>query len=138
MYLNLLSDTLSWGDRFNYMGIGVLVGILVVFSVLALLWLILELFGAIARRGQTKSTAQKSEKLAPKAEPMTPAPVAPVVEAPVLQEESVVMSDDEIVAAITAALAVYLEEAGASAPSINGFRVVSFKKVGNAAHWNQN
>lgn len=136
MYLNLLSDSLSWGDRFNYMGIGVLLGVVVVFAVLALLWLILEVVGVIAKRGQTQSDEPKSEKPAPKVVPEAPAPA--VVETPVLQEESVVMSDDEIVAAITAALAVYLEEVGASAPSINGFRVVSFKKVGNAAHWNQN
>ena len=123
MVLNLLSDTLTWGDRLNYMGTGVLMGVVVVFAVLALLWLILEIFGAVARRGQSAPTASKVQAPAPVVET---APVAPVA------------NDDEIVAAITAALAVYLEEAKASSPSVSGFRVVSFKKVGTAAHWNQN
>lgn len=132
MMLNLLSDTLGWGDRLNYMGIGVLMGIVVVFAVLILLWLILEIFGAVARRGQETPAQPKVKAPAPVAEPVPAAPVAPTATAPA------VSNDDEIVAAITAALAVYLEEAKASSPSINGFRVVSFKKVGPAAHWNQN
>lgn len=131
MYLNLLSDSLPWGDRLNYMGIGVLLGVAVVFAVLILLWIILEIFGKIA--GGKSASAPKTVS-APAVEPVpasAPAPVtAPVAAAP--------MSDDAIVAAITAALAVYLEAEGAKAPSVNGFRVVSFKKVGTAAHWNQN
>ena len=123
MYLNLLSDSLSLGDRFNYMWVGVLVGMLVVFSVLALLWLILEAFGAVARKGE------KAAQPAPAVVAPAPAPVP---------ETASTENDEEIVAAITAALAVYMEEAKAANPSINGFRVVSFKKVGSAAHWNQN
>ena len=125
MYLNLLSDTLSWGDRLNYMWVGVLVGMLVVFSVLALLWLILEAFGAVARKGKKEN----KPVLAPAVVAPAPAPVP---------ETASTENDEEIVAAITAALAVYMEEAKAANPSINGFRVVSFKKVGSAAHWNQN
>lgn len=125
MYLNLLSDSLSWGDRLNYMWVGVLVGMLVVFSVLALLWLILEAFGAVARKGKKADKATSAPSM------VAPAP-APV------SETASTENDEEIVAAITAALAVYMEEAKAANPSINGFRVVSFKKVGSAAHWNQN
>ena len=121
MYLNLLSDSLSWNDRLSYMGIGALMGMVVVFAVLALLWLILEVFGVVARNkpGQSAPASQVTE----------PAPVA---------EPAPAENDEEIVAAITAALAIYMEEAKATNPSINGFRVVSFKKVGSAAHWNQN
>ena len=139
MMLNLLSDTLSWGDRLNYMGIGVLMGIVVVFAVLILLWLILEAFGAVARRGQTAPAKPKVQVSAPVAD-ASPAPVqaAPATQPTPLAQQTPSAGDDEIVAAITAALAVYLEEAKASSPSINGFRVVSFKKVGTAAHWNQN
>ena len=130
MMLNLLSDTLSWGDQLNYMGTGVLMGVVVVFAVLALLWLILEIFGAAARRGQSTPTAPAPTTVA------KTAPAAPITQT--VTAVPVVTSDDEIVAAITAALAVYLEEAKATSPTINGFRVVSFKKVGTAAHWNQN
>lgn len=126
MYLNLLSDSLSWGDRLNYMGIGVLLGMVVIFAVLSLLWLILEIFGAIARKSQDVSDRPASQVSAPAP---VPAPVA---------ETAPAQNDEEIVAAITAALAIYMEEAKATNPSINGFRVVSFKKVGSVAHWNQN
>ena len=131
MYLNLLSDTLPWGDRLNYMGIGVLLGVAVVFSVLILLWLILEIFGKIVGGKSAPAPKAAPAPVAAPAHAAAPAPVpAPVAAAP--------MSDDAIVAAITAALAVYLEAEGPKAPSVNGFRVVSFKKVGTAAHWNQN
>ena len=123
MSWNLLSDTLSWGDRLNYVGTGVIMGMVVVFAVLILLWLILEAFGAFACRGQ-KKPAESAVAPTPLAD--EPAPVLPQT------------NDEEIVAAITAALSVYMEEAKASNPAIKGFRVVSFKKVGNAAHWNQN
>ncbi len=124
MYLNLLSDSLPWGDRLNYMGIGVLLGMVVVFAVLVLLWLILEVTGKIAQGGNSDADLPVE----------TPEVSAP---APVL-ELAPATNDEEIVAAITAALAIYMEEAKAANPSINGFRVVSFKKVGTAAHWNQN
>ena len=127
MVLNLLSDTLSWGDRFSYMGIGVVMGMVVIFAVLSLLWLILEAFGAVARRGQKKPVTAPAASAAPAAAPVTPA---------AMPEADT--NEEEIVAAITAALSVYMEEAKAANPSINGFRVVSFKKVGNSAHWNQN
>ena len=131
MYLNLLSDTLPWGDRLNYMGIGVLLGIVVVFAVLILLWLILEIFGKIVGGKSAPAPKAAPAPVAAPAHAAAPAPVpSPVAAAP--------MSDDAIVAAITAALAVYLEAEGAKASSVNGFRVVSFKKVGTAAHWNQN
>lgn len=141
MYLNLLSDSLSWGDRLNYMGIGVLLGMVVVFAVLILLWLILEIFGKIAGRGKSHKPGEKTTPV-PEQKPAAPA-VTPVAKAPTLAAPAPVMQttsagDDAIVAAITAALAVYLEAQGPKAPSINGFRVVSFKKVGTAAHWNQN
>ena len=124
MVLNLLSDSLPWGDRLNFMGVGVLLGMVVIFAVLSLLWIILEISGKIASGG--KSAAKAAPAPAPAPTP-APAPVAPVQ-----------TDDAAIVAAITAALTVYMEAEGAKNSSVNGFRVVSFKKVGNAAHWNQN
>ena len=126
MVLNLLSDTLPWGDRLNFMGVGVLLGMVVIFAVLGLLWIILEISGKIASGGKPASKA-------------APAPAPVFAPAPVPAPAAPVQTDDEaVVAAITAALAVYLEAEGAKTSSVNGFRVVSFKKVGNAAHWNQN
>lgn len=126
MVLNLLSDSLPWGDRLNFMGVGVLLGMVVIFAVLSLLWIILEIFGKIASGGKSAAKA-------------APAPAPAPTPAPVLAPVAPVQTDDAaIVAAITAALAVYMEAEGAKNSSVNGFRVVSFKKVGNAAHWNQN
>ncbi len=101
----------------------VALGMLIVFSVLALLWIILEIAGRV-------SSAQGKEKTAPapKAKKVE-APVAPVEEAPVDFE-----NDEEIVAAITAAIALMLEAENAP---VKGFRVVSFKRASNNAHWNR-
>lgn len=101
----------------------VALGMLIVFSVLALLWIILEIAGRV-------SSAQGKEKAvpAPKTKKVE-APVAPVEEAPVDFE-----NDEEIVAAITAAIALMLEAENAP---VKGFRVVSFKRASNNAHWNR-
>ena len=81
-----------------------LVGMLIIFSVLSLLWLSLEISGAIFRKlaGKTKPVAEKKVE--------APAPVVNTV------------SDTELIAVLTAAIA-----AMESAPACR-FRVVSFKR----------
>lgn len=135
-FMILAAESISWADRWNYIGIGTLLGMGVVFAVLILLWLILELFHLCMSKASGKKTEKAVEVPAP-----VPAPVpVPVAEpAPVADTAD----DGELIAAITAAIAIYLEGEAvtASAPAsqfASGFRVVSFKKVGSAAHWNQN
>lgn len=106
------------GKRFIEAGIPVAVlGILTVFAVLTLIWGALELlkyfFYTIPEQKKKDQT-----KTAPKNEP---APVAPVVSAPVAAS-----NDEEIVAAIIAAITAARADEGIS-PTV-GFRVVSFKK----------
>lgn len=103
-----LSERLALGGQTLILGLGT------VFSVLALLWGMLEIFRIVFYH---------------------PEKTAKAVEVPVQQkeEEPVEESDDgEITAAITAAVAAYIdaenEAEGNSSPS--GFRVVSYRKLG--------
>jgi sodium pump decarboxylase gamma subunit len=116
----------SFADRLTVAWQTVALGMVIVFAVLASLWLILE----IAGRRMSKSSSKAPKKVeVHKSEPET-------VAAPVVSEEVPVDSGDEgeIVAAITAAISLMLEAEGK--PS-KGFRVVSFKRNGRGAHWNR-
>lgn len=89
-------------------GIG---GYLLVFAVLALIWLILAVFGkAFDKKNETESKAKTVE--AAKTEP------APVPVAPALSEQD----DTAVVAAIVAAISAY------TGKPAGGFRVVSFRR----------
>lgn len=111
----------SLGQRVTT-GLGNLVlGMLVVFAVLTVLWLILEIVGKIFAKSDAKATAKKAAevKSAPVAEPVVP------------EEED---NDEELVAAITAAITLCLEaENGGEAPA---FKVVSFRKTYSKQSWN--
>ena len=103
------ADRTSEALRVSLLGMGM------VFAVLAILWGVLEIFRYVFYDlpNKGKSEEKKSEKPA-KAEP-APAPVV---------TEVAVADDGEIVAAITAALCVVLDKPA------TGFRVVSFRKTG--------
>lgn len=92
-----------FGERIVYGGKMLLVGLLIVFSVLVILWLALELFGLIVKR-----LDEKNKKAAPVTETV----------APVTKETD----DLQLIAILTAAIA-----ASESAPAAR-FRVVSFKR----------
>lgn len=93
-------------------------GMGVVFAVLALIWLILVLFRLVTTAvGKRKQTGQ------------TPA------QAPVATPSSPAADDGAILAAITAAVAVIIDEENAVAGTDKGFRVVSFGKAG--APWDR-
>lgn len=117
-----------------------ILGMLMIFSVLALLWGILAIFKLIFV-GRTPKEATKKEKKAKaekKAEknavaPEAPAEVAPT-EAPATAPQSA--DDTELVAILTAAIAAYRENEGYIGADINGFRVVSFKRAGAGRAWN--
>ena len=96
-------------------------GMIIVFSVLTILWLVVELVGKLFAKSDAKAAAKKK----------TEAVSAPVVEeAPVVAEDN----DEELVAAITAAVALCLEaENGGEAPQ---FKVVSFRKTYSKQSWN--
>ncbi len=108
------TDVMSFSDRASEALQVSLLGIGTVFAVLAILWGVLEVFRFFFYDLPNK--AKKTEK---KAEAPKQAPAASP--APVVQLQS---SDDEVVAAITAAIAVVLDRPASS------FRVVSFRKTG--------
>ena len=104
------SDRISMATEMLLRGMGT------IFFVLVLLWFILAIFSKVIHRDEPKTAikAPKASKEAPKATP-TPAPAV----VPVAQTE-----DTALVAAITAAIAAYLDQPTTS------FRVVSFKRTG--------
>ncbi|MBQ7293778.1 MAG: OadG family protein [Clostridia bacterium] len=112
-------------DRWAYAGRMTLIGMVMIFSVLAILWGVLVIFEKLMSKASPKPTA---------VEP-TPAPaVAPVVEeVPVAS-----VAEDEIIAAvIAAAVAAYMADGGSAETVYNGgFRVVSFRRVQGGKAWN--
>lgn len=114
-------------ERLELAGQVFLIGMGMVFAVLALLWGILALFGKVMTRTK-KQTAP--------AEPVAPVePAAPVAEEPVADAATVAEADDgELIAVITAAVAAAIEsDEELSSRFASGFRVVSFKKSARSA-----
>lgn len=110
-------------EAWEYAGQMTLLGMGMVFAVLGLLWAVLTVFKLVFVGKDRKPSARPLRKAQvtvsePKSMPISqPAP----------------QSDEEIAAVITAAVAAYMAEQGVPA---DGFRVVSFKRVGNGRAWN--
>ncbi len=110
-----VSSTLSNSEKLETIlttGVG---GYLLVFVVLALIWIILALFGKLFVHRQETETNEE-----PIGNPVTEAP-APVVQT-VTEAPAPVGDDPAVIAAIVAAISAYTEK-----PPV-GFRVVSFRK----------
>ena len=101
-----------------------LLGLGMVFLVLAILWGVLAIFKVVFA-GEPK----------PKKEAVKEAPVAP-------QEPAVVetaQDDGELIAVITAAIEAYrASESNGDADYAGGFRVVSFRRAGAGRPWDSN
>lgn len=108
-------------ERLALAGQVTLIGMGMVFSVLAILWAVLAIFKQIFAK---PAPAKKAE----------PAPVA--APAPVVEEAVEEVSDDgELIAVITAAVAAYIESED-PAMAQSGFRVVSFRRANGGKAWN--
>lgn len=106
--------------RLSKAGLMIIQGVGMVFLVLAILWIVLMIFKKVFYK-EPKATTNKVEE---------PAPAAPVATAPA--------NDDALVAAITAAIAAYIDSDPAlSSQFAGGFRVVSFKKKNGKTSWNR-
>lgn len=98
-----------------------ILGMGMVFAVLAILWFALVIFKTVFAKDQNKSKKVEVSAPASVAEP------EPVAEA----------DDGELIAVISAAIAAYrAEEEGCVGEDVNGFRVVSFKRAANGRAWN--
>ena len=109
-------------ERLALAGEMTLLGMGMVFAVLAILWAVLAIFKLVFAKPEPKKVS-KPEPVAEVAPVVTPEPVAYVA------------GDDELVAVITAAIVAYRqnEEPGV-APG--GFRVVSFRRANGGKAWN--
>ena len=109
-------------ERLALAGQMTLLGMVMIFAVLGLLWGVLAIFQKVMAGNIQKPVA------APEAIP------APVVEASVAAPSN----DDEVIAAvIAAAVAAYMADSGNTDVAYNGgFRVVSFRRVQGGKAWN--
>ena len=116
-------------ERLQKAGLMIIQGMGMVFLVLAVLWLVLLIF---------KKVFYKEEGKTPKVEKAPKVEAAPAVSAaPVAPAAPTATDDGQLVAAITAAVAAYIEsDPGLSAQFASGFRVVSFRKKNGKTSWN--
>ena len=107
-------------ERISYAGTLTLLGMLVIFAVLSIVWLAIVLMRTVLSRFETEP-AKKD----------LPVPSAPVSEAPSAVNQPAT-DDGAILAAITAAIAVVWE----SEHPNTGFRVVSYRHLDARKPWN--
>ncbi|MBQ7384128.1 MAG: OadG family protein [Clostridia bacterium] len=116
-------------EAWKYAGEMTLLGMGMIFAVLALLWLVLAVFKLIFVGKAPKKEKTKAPEAVAKA----------VQESVVAVEEDTVpvaeAGDDELVAVITAAVATYMAEENGGVP-VGGFRVVSFRRACGGRPWN--
>ena len=111
-----LTTTMTFAERAAYCLERTLIGLIIVFGVLAIIWGVLAISKFFFTRGEKKP--KKEEAPAVPAEAVSAVPET---------------DDGEIVAAIIAAISVQRADEGKT----GGFRVVSFKRGGKAQPWNQ-
>ena len=126
----LTANNMPMDERLGYALRMLIVGLGMVFVVLALLWGVLELsrvvFYDMPRRRREEEIEAAHSKAAPA--PVAPTP-APVPAAPAQN------NNDVLIAVITAAISAAMAEEG-SAPA-GGFRVVSFRRATGNHPWNR-
>ncbi len=127
---NMSGADMTFAERLEYALQGTATGMLMVFAVLTLLWLIVALTGKILGPKSEKEKEKPAEKVPAK-------PVTPVVTAPAAAPAAPALQDDgELAAVITAAIAAMLESGDYKNEFVGGFRVVSFKRSSTGA-WNR-
>ena len=121
---NLSGESMSFGERFEYALQGTVTGLLMIFTVLALLWGIVSLSKVIFY----DMPRRKKEKENKMADAVSEALNDTVAEQPVqiIQPEA---DDAQLAAVITAAVAAVIESGEYGDEFAGGFRVVSFKRV---------
>ena len=129
----------SFSERLEYALQGTATGMLMIFSVLALLTIILYISKYVfydipnKTREATRPVDEEAKIIAaePVAAAVTPATAPAPVSAP-----SNIQDDGELAAVITAAIAAMIESGDYKNEFVGGFRVVSFKRSEKTA-WNR-
>ncbi len=113
-------------ERWAYAGRMTLLGMVMIFAVLGLLWAVLTVFKYVMVGKDSKPQKEKNA-------------IVEVVEASVTATEELEATDDgELVAVIAAAIAAYRASEGMDAADASGFRVVSFRRAASGRAWNAN
>lgn len=111
-----LTTAMTLSERAAYCVERTLIGLIIVFGVLAIIWLVLSISKFFFTYGEGKQKKEEEKDTVAVPEP-----------------EVTTSNDEEIVAAIIAAISAMRAEKG----NQSGFRVVSFKRGGKAQPWNQ-
>ena len=132
MRFNIMSlaaaTDMNFGERAAYSLRMTVVGMLMIFAVLALLWAVLAVSKAVFYDAPKKRMQKSESSVKPAAAVAAPAAPAPAPTSPVAPTD-----DAAIVAAITAAIAAMRADEGCT----SGFRVVSFRKADQSRAWNR-
>ena len=112
-------------ERWAYAGRMTLLGMVMIFAVLGLLWAVLAVF-KLVMVGKEAKPAQKN------------AIAEAIAESASVAEEPEAVDDGELVAVIAAAIATYRTSEGMDAADASAFRVVSFCRAANGRAWNAN
>lgn len=115
-------------ERWAYAGRMTLLGMVMIFAVLGLLWAVLGIFKYVMVGKTPKTEKPKSAVAEVVAESVAAVeePIAPATD------------DGELVAVIAAAIAAYRASEGMDAIDASAFRVVSFRRATKGRAWNAN
>ena len=131
---DLDSGKLSFPERLEYALEGTVTGMVMVFAVLGLLYAIVSLSKAIFYDMPKKRAESESGKN--DTAPVQSSAPAAVSESTAQPATDATMSDGELAAVITAAIAAMIESGDYKNEFVGGFRVVSFKRSTQGA-WNR-
>jgi len=122
----------TWGEKFALCGRMILTGMGTVFLVLAILWGVIAVFGAVARLSERREQQRIMEEVrnSPAPNDMKPAPAREPFPEP---EEDAGEDPGALIAVITAAIEAYRAAEGKPAGS---YRVVSFRQKKTKKSWN--
>jgi Na+-transporting methylmalonyl-CoA/oxaloacetate decarboxylase gamma subunit len=122
----------TWGEQFGRCGRMILIGMGTVFLVLAVLWGVISVFGAVAKLKEKKERERIMEEVRNSPAPNDVKAVKPEA-GPVFEEEEEAEDPGVLIAVITAAVEAYRAAAGLPA---GGYRVVSFRRKNTKKSWN--
>ena len=121
----------TWGEKFALCGRMLLTGMGTVFLVLAFLWGVIAIFGAVAKLAEKRERERIMEEVRNSPAPNDAKKPLPVPETPPVEEEE--EDSGALIAVITAAIEAYRSAEGLPAGS---YRVVSFRKKNTKKSWN--
>ena len=121
----------TWGEKLALCGRMLLTGMGTVFLVLAFLWGVIAIFGAVAKLAEKRERERIMEEVRNSPAPNdAKKPVSVPETSPVEEEEE---NSGALIAVITAAIEAYRSAEGLPAGS---YRVVSFRKKNTKKSWN--